>query len=183
MPETSQTPLLPFDYPLPSKDSNKPWSHKGRFGRLSYLAWVLIVVIVFKAAFLIVGTLFGHFNATAIIEQGAVAGRFFPSVISVTLYIAQFYIFIIFCIRRLHDVNRSGWWLLLALIPMTLMPIIIGFLFFLYLLFARGTDGVNHFGSQRQTPQWEKVVGWINIVLIPVMFVIDIFMMIAVPPY
>lgn len=43
-------------------------------------------------------------------------------------------------IKRLHDVNLSGWFALLILIPS------INFIFFLYLLFAGGTIGMNKYG-------------------------------------
>jgi uncharacterized membrane protein YhaH (DUF805 family) len=44
-------------------------------------------------------------------------------------------------VRRLHDVDRSGWWYLLALIPL------IGFLILLFAFFIhRGTVGANRFG-------------------------------------
>ena len=44
-------------------------------------------------------------------------------------------------IRRLHDLNRSGWWLLIALIPL------IGSLILLYFLVQKGTDGPNQYGA------------------------------------
>lgn len=43
--------------------------------------------------------------------------------------------------RRLHDTNRSGWWQLIALIP------ILGALVLLYFLVTKGTEGENRFGS------------------------------------
>ncbi len=43
-------------------------------------------------------------------------------------------------VRRLHDTNRSGWWILLVLIP------IIGFLVLLYFCVKNGTSGQNDFG-------------------------------------
>ena len=43
-------------------------------------------------------------------------------------------------VRRLHDVNRSGWWLLIVLT-------IIGILVLLYWLAKKGTDGSNNFGE------------------------------------
>jgi uncharacterized membrane protein YhaH (DUF805 family) len=42
-------------------------------------------------------------------------------------------------VRRLHDINQSGWWSLVALIP------VVNFFFVLYLLFVEGT-GKNKFG-------------------------------------
>ncbi len=43
-------------------------------------------------------------------------------------------------VRRLHDLDRSGWWLLLALIPL------IGSIVLLIWFCTRGTDGSNRFG-------------------------------------
>lgn len=42
--------------------------------------------------------------------------------------------------RRLHDINRSGWWQLLYAIP------IINFIILLILLFKTGDEGENNFG-------------------------------------
>ena len=58
-------------------------------------------------------------------------------IISLAMMVAA----ISFGIRRLHDLDKSGWWFLIALIPL------IGFFFQLYLLFAKGTDGYNRFGE------------------------------------
>ena len=44
-------------------------------------------------------------------------------------------------IRRLHDTNRSGWWLLIALIPF------IGALVLLVFYVLPGTVGPNKFGE------------------------------------
>ena len=43
-------------------------------------------------------------------------------------------------VRRLHDLDKSGWWLLLALIP------ILGALILLVLFVSKGTTGPNRFG-------------------------------------
>ena len=44
-------------------------------------------------------------------------------------------------VRRLHDTNRSGWWLLIGLIP--LIGIIVLIVFFA----SKGTDGNNDHGA------------------------------------
>jgi len=43
-------------------------------------------------------------------------------------------------VRRLHDVNRSGWWLLLAAIP------IVGWIVLIYWDCVEGTPGPNEYG-------------------------------------
>lgn len=44
-------------------------------------------------------------------------------------------------IRRLHDTDRSGWWLLIVLVPL------VGFLALLYFMVSDGTPGPNRFGE------------------------------------
>ena len=43
-------------------------------------------------------------------------------------------------VRRLHDTNRVGWWVLLSLIPL------VGAIWVLVLLCLKGNDGENRFG-------------------------------------
>tara|TARA_B110000467_G_scaffold26545_1_gene23990 strand:+ start:76 stop:477 length:402 start_codon:yes stop_codon:yes gene_type:complete len=43
-------------------------------------------------------------------------------------------------IRRLHDVNRSGWWMFIALTCVGIIPLLIW-------LCSKGTDGPNDFGD------------------------------------
>src|SRR6516225_4086946 len=44
-------------------------------------------------------------------------------------------------IRRLHDSDRSGWWLLLGLVPM------VGEIIVLIFMVLKGTPGANSFGA------------------------------------
>ena len=44
-------------------------------------------------------------------------------------------------IRRLHDIGRSGWWWLLALVPL------VNFIFGIYLMSKKGEMGPNRFGA------------------------------------
>jgi uncharacterized membrane protein YhaH (DUF805 family) len=47
-------------------------------------------------------------------------------------------------VRRLHDTNRSGWWMLIALVPVVGLVLI-------YFLCQPGTPGQNQFGSEPST--------------------------------
>jgi len=49
-------------------------------------------------------------------------------------------------IRRLHDIDRSGWWLALILIP------IIGWITLLIFFCTEGTSGENRFGFDSKNP-------------------------------
>lgn len=44
-------------------------------------------------------------------------------------------------VRRLHDLDLSGWWMLLMLVPL------VNIFFALYMLFFKGTDGPNQYGE------------------------------------
>ena len=44
-------------------------------------------------------------------------------------------------VRRLHDTDRSGWWLLIGLIP------VIGTLVLIYFMVCNGQQGPNRFGD------------------------------------
>ncbi len=44
-------------------------------------------------------------------------------------------------IRRLHDLDRSGWWYLICLVP------VVGGLVLLYFFVTKGTEGDNRFGA------------------------------------
>ena len=44
-------------------------------------------------------------------------------------------------VRRLHDTDRSGWWILIGLIP------IVGYIWLIVLLCFKGTEGANRFGA------------------------------------
>ena len=45
-------------------------------------------------------------------------------------------------VRRLHDTNRTGWWLLIAIIPL------IGGIWLIVLYCFRGNQGANSFGKE-----------------------------------
>ena len=44
-------------------------------------------------------------------------------------------------VRRLHDTNRSGWWLLISFVP------VVGFIILIVFLATEGTKGPNNFGN------------------------------------
>lgn len=48
-------------------------------------------------------------------------------------------------VRRLHDLDKSGWWYLLILIPL------VGALVLIYFFVQKGTDGPNRFGADPLT--------------------------------
>lgn len=44
-------------------------------------------------------------------------------------------------VRRFHDIGRSGWWVLLLLVPVVQLAV------YIYLLIRKGTEGDNRYGA------------------------------------
>lgn len=74
-----------------------------------------------------------HFGLTL---PGTSAVDFVSTLLAVALFLPT----VAVSIRRLHDVDRSGWWTLILIIPFA------GFAVLLYWLCRRGTAGDNRFG-------------------------------------
>jgi uncharacterized membrane protein YhaH (DUF805 family) len=97
-----------------------------RSSRSEYWYWVLFVFIVSIVAAVIDSLIFGSEM------MGPVRGL---------LTLALFVPGIAIGVRRLHDIGRSGWWILIALIP------VIGFLVLIYWFVQAGDSGDNEFGG------------------------------------
>ena len=100
----------------------------GRAIRSEYWYWNLfatVVVVVFGVIdeMLYPGAQMGAFS---VVNMLVVLGLVLPS--------------LAMSVRRLHDIDRTGWWLLLNLTA-------IGSLVTLYWAFLRGTPGPNRFGA------------------------------------
>ena len=99
---------------------------KGRARRPEYWWWVLFNVLV-GLALGIIDLVLASVGIPAVLSNLANLAFLLPS-----LAVGA---------RRLHDTDRSGWWLLLWLIPL------IGWIIVIVFLCQRGTDGPNRFGS------------------------------------
>lgn len=112
----------------------------GRSRRREYWMFVLFTVIVNVVLEGVFGTRTGSSGPAgvnfAVSIQGGVGG-----VISSLFALASFIPSLAVSIRRLHDQDRSGWLLLLVLIPF------LGWFALLVLMCLEGTRGPNRFGS------------------------------------
>ncbi|WP_425918921.1 DUF805 domain-containing protein [Acinetobacter sp. TSRC1-2] len=141
--------------------NDNPLSPQGRFGRLSSIGWYGFVHLITFFATIALSLILGIFNLNTLSVENqfvntltGLAGLGF--VVILVLYL---YFLMVISIRRLHDMNRSGWLILLFLIP--LLNIFMG----LYLLLGSGTNGVNNYGLPRATPVWEKILAWLMIII------------------
>ncbi|MCK5918163.1 MAG: DUF805 domain-containing protein [Cocleimonas sp.] len=157
-------------------DTSSPFSAKGRFSRLSFLAWNLILNIIMLIAFAAIAGIAGAASTLLTGTDPNAMVAFYTSgagLFMIAFMLVSLVITIIFFIRRLHDINMSGWWSILAFIPL------VNLIFGIYALVKKGVEGPNNFGSTRATPKWEKVLGIIALVLIVLYIVVVIGAIIA----
>ena len=98
----------------------------GRAARSGYWYWTLFVYLLLIVAWLIDMTVFG-FNTTGVNPMAVLASL---ATLLPTLAVSA---------RRLHDIDRSGWWALLIFT-------VIGYIVLIYWACLRGTVGANRFG-------------------------------------
>jgi len=102
---------------------NKYADFSGRAQRSEYWYFFLFLVIVDIVASVLDSALFGDFSVLYLIVTLALI---VPSIAA--------------GVRRLHDTERSGWWLLIGTIP------VIGAIVLIVFFCQRGTVGPNQFG-------------------------------------
>lgn len=150
------SPLSDLTPPRGGSDNTGPFDPKGRFTRLSWLAWNLVIGLVGTLVVLVLiaagVAALPEANPQAEASVLMLAGMLIPQVVIVVLAW-------LLAIRRFHDLGASGWWTLTLLLPIG------NLIAFLFLAFKRGDAGPNRFGPPRPTPDWERVVGIIYIVL------------------
>ncbi len=102
----------------------------GRSRRKEYWAFFLLML----AAYVVAGILDG------ILGMGAMIGGLYGPL---SLLAALFFVIPSFAvgIRRLHDTDRSGWWILIGFVPL------IGALVLIYFFILEGTRGSNQYGA------------------------------------
>jgi uncharacterized membrane protein YhaH (DUF805 family) len=102
---------------------NKYATFSGRAQRSEYWYFFLFLVIANIVASVLDSVIFGDIPVLYLI---ATLALLVPSIAA--------------GVRRLHDTDKSGWWLLLGLIPF------VGAIVLIVLLCQRGTVGTNQFG-------------------------------------
>jgi len=138
-------------------------SWRGRIGRLRYMAYVSGAYLLFAVFMGIVaaatGVSFGRNGGSAVLWSG------------ILVFVAFTFMA---AIQRAHDLDWSGWSVLLMFVPF------VGAIMALIWLFKSGTDGANRFGPPPTPNTWGvRILGC----LMPALFVIGILAAIALPAY
>jgi len=108
---------------------NKYATFTGRASRSEFWFFYLFLAIVDSIAGVVDAFILNNSNSPLTIIMGL--GFFVPLIAVAT--------------RRLHDIDRSGWWQLLAFLP------IIGTIILIIWLCTAGTAGNNRFGANPQS--------------------------------
>ncbi len=153
----------------------KFFGFSGRIGRIRYLAYLTISYFIVLLAVGIFAGVMGGMSAAVGGESpaaGALGGVFV--LLAGVLYIGMFVLFLSFLIRRLHDIDWSGWACLLMFIP------IVNMIMGLVIVFMPGTKGANRFGNQ--TPPNSILMTVIGLIM-PIIMVVGILAAVALPAY
>lgn len=114
----------------------------GRADRPAYWWWVLFTIIVSMIAN-VIDRAIGSTIVTTPTTAG-VSGTTF-GVVATIAGLVLFLPSLGLLVRRLHDTDRSGWWVLINVIP------IIGWIVLLFFLLQPGSLGTNRYGAPPHT--------------------------------
>lgn len=136
---------------------------RGRIGRLRYLAYSIVLTILMLA---VGGVLMGVLSTMVASVD----------VLAVLIYIPSIVVSLMMAVRRLNDMNQTGWLSVLILVPL------INFFFGLWLLFAPGTAGSNRYGpAPSPNTTGVKILAWGGLIFGAALVVI--IAAVAVPAY
>ncbi len=126
---------------------DKPFTFSGRASRSEYW-WFVVVLIVGYFIFDLIFPSSDHFswilyhgNNLLLKELSDFIKEQYPTFGSLIFTILMFIPSLALEIRRLHDINRSGWWAIIFSVP------VIGWIWSLLWMIKKGTPGPNRFGE------------------------------------
>lgn len=157
-----QTPIEEYRSFGEHYNDGKFWSLNGRIGRVQYIVYPLALIFLLMLIMMIffisggaIALLLSNNGGQGIYE---VLSRFFLFILPLWLVVTVF--IFIHTIRRLNDINRSGWFSVLLFVPL------INFFLFLALWLIPGTDGENDYGLPAKPPSmFLKIVAGLVLLL------------------
>ena len=149
-------------------DNSSMFSPGGRAGRLRYFYYGMGVGILSS----IITVILSYLGAS--LSGGSETVMGYTGIAAFIINIIVMMFLIVFMIKRLHDLNWTGWLSLLYVIPL------VNLIFAIILLFAPGNAGPNKYGPP---PRPENNAAAIIIICFISIAVIGILAAIAVPAY
>jgi len=125
------------------------FSHEGRLNRKPFFLMYLGVVF----CQFIVGRIWGSVSNVELVSDVGVLFAIIFTFLAAVLFLSSGIFMLTQSIKRLHDLNKSGWYILIrfaAFIPFIGFLIVLAFEF--YLLLIKGTEGPNQFGPDPLNP-------------------------------
>ena len=107
----------------------------GRAKQPEFWWWMLFLAASWIIVWACGGVLLGFASGAGAVAGGMLLALFFLPWLSVT-------------VRRLHDTDRSGWWLALIFVP------VLGWGLLVYFLLQPSTEGPNRFGDGLVLPKF-----------------------------
>lgn len=106
----------------------------GRASRQEYWWWVLAMFLLFAVLRVVDGVLVAPLIGFAVFAPNA--GQPLSMLAALLLVVPAISV----GVRRLHDIGKSGWWVLVGLVP------VLGTVILLYYYVQRGNEGPNQYG-------------------------------------
>ena len=125
------------------------FSFEGRLNRQRYWLRLLALMGIMLGSIALIASLFGAAHVMEKMYESPTAMYVVValfSLLAMAAYVAMIVSSFSLLIRRLHDLNQSGWMSLLSFVPL------VSFGLGIYVGFFRGTDGPNQYGPDRLRP-------------------------------
>lgn len=135
------------------------FSFKGRLSVLGYLSRTFLWCVCLFALLVLI---------TVVAEIEFAVSDFALAAIVLAM-IPVVWILFALTFKRLHDINRSGWYMLFTFVP------ILGSLYWLYISLTPGSSETNQYGHHVKAAGWEVPVGKISIVLLAVLVMVELY--------
>lgn len=117
-------------------------SFKGRFNRQEYLCRQLLLNLSIFLPLAVLFLMLLRWRTAASLEEVIALWGFHFAWVGIIILLLSFFITMLsLMVRRLHDLDFSGWYVLTILVP------ILNGLFFFWLACAKGTSGSNAYGT------------------------------------
>ncbi|MAZ65983.1 MAG: DUF805 domain-containing protein [Kangiellaceae bacterium] len=130
------------------------FSAKGRYRRSTYLFKLALFQLALFGILAVLGIV-----AAVLIPQNQGLGIVLGSVAYLIFIVVTIWVSINLAVKRLHDLNHTGWLVLLMFVPL------VNFGLGLYLLFKRGEDAPNDYGNPIEPNKTHRVLGVAGILL------------------